>query len=70
MSAVLSAESDRLAALVNADVVLIDSASSPVMATPAAFGAGVVAGAKATGALVAAAGAGAAVGSAVNGCKG
>lgn len=44
---------------------MAEQGAAPVMATPAAFAAGVVAGAKASGALVTAAAAGAAVGSAV-----
>lgn len=51
----------RLAQLVNKDDVQVVNSKVPVMATPAAFAAGVVAGAKAAGALVCAAGVGAAV---------
>ncbi|AEX43137.1 hypothetical protein CDHC01_0069 [Corynebacterium diphtheriae HC01] len=54
----------RLSTLVNNDQITLEQVHSPVMATPAAFGAGVVAGAKACGALVAAAGVGAAIASA------
>lgn len=57
----------RLSALVNNDQVTLEQVHNPVMATPAAFGAGVVAGAKASGALVAAAGVGATVANAVKG---
>ena len=50
-----------MSTLVNNDQITLEQVHSPVMATPAAFGAGVVAGAKACGALVAAAGVGAAI---------
>ncbi|MBT1636968.1 hypothetical protein FGG90_13065 [Clavibacter tessellarius] len=57
----------RLLGLVNSDDVRVDGVTSPVMATPAAFAAGVVAGGKATAVVVGAAGVGAAVGNAVGG---
>lgn len=50
-----------------APVVLAEEQAVPVLATPAAFVAGVVAGGKATAVVVGAAGVGAAVGGAVNG---
>lgn len=49
------------------DLVIADEQATPVLATPAAFVAGVVAGGKAAGALVTAAGVGAAVGKAAGG---
>ncbi|MFW6772900.1 hypothetical protein ACOACO_01355 [Nocardioides sp. CPCC 205120] len=54
---------------VNAEshLILDDQRAVPVLATPAAFVAGVVAGGKATAVVVGAAGVGAAVGGAVNG---
>ncbi len=51
----------RLTTLVNADSIRTEDVHTPVMATPAAFYAGVVAGGKASAVLVGAAGVGAAV---------
>lgn len=56
----------RLTTIVNEDDVRILNIQEPVMATPAAFYAGMVAGGKACAALVAAAGVGAAVCKATN----
>lgn len=55
-----------LSNLVNDDQITLEQVHTPVMATPAAFAAGVGMGAKASGALVAAAGVGAAVAHAAN----